>query len=180
MATNIYCPPDHRIALFIDGDSFSAAMRGLDAQVDYRKLLGFFRNQARLVRASYYAMVREEGYAPIKPLLDWLSYNGFSVMQKRAGNWAGPGGRSSWRGSFAIDLTVDALSITPSVETVVLAVGDGRYRALVEGIQQLGARALVLSTMSTNPPMVADELRRQADQFLEIADLLPTIALERR
>jgi len=174
MTTEIYCAPHHRMALFIDGESFSSALRALNAQVDYRKLLRFFRSQARLVHASYYALVPGEGFATIRPLLDWLSYNGFTVNQKRMRE------HGTRRGSFAIDLAVDVLTYAPNVETIILVTGDQQYRVLVEEIQRKGVRAIVLSTLSADPPLVADELRRQADQFLELAHLLPLVELKRK
>jgi len=74
-----------------------------------------------------------------------------------------------------IELAVNALDMAPHLDLMVLFSGDGDFRSLVESIQRKGVRVAVVSTISTQPPMVADELRRQADEFIDLAHLIQRI-----
>jgi uncharacterized LabA/DUF88 family protein len=165
-----------RVAIFIDGANLYAASRSLGFDVDYKNLLGFFRRQARLVRAAYYtALLDGEEYSPLRPLVDWLGYNGYSVVTKPAREFTDAAGRRRVRGNIEVEMTVDVLSLAPRLDHVLLFAGDGDLRRLVEAVQQQGVRVSVLSTIKTQPAMIADELRRQADQFIDLADLAPDI-----
>ncbi|PWS36842.1 NYN domain-containing protein [Falsiroseomonas bella] len=168
--------PQERLGLFIDGAHLYGASRNLGFDVDYKDLLGFFRRQARLVRAAYYtALLENEEYSPLRPLVDWLGYNGYCVVTKAAREFTDSAGRRRVRGNIHIELAVDVLTLAPRLDHVVLFAGDGDLRRMVEAVQQQGVRVSVLSTIRTQPAMVADELRRQADQFIDLAELAPDI-----
>lgn len=62
------------------------------------------------------------------------------------------------------------------LDHVILFSGDGDFRRLVEAVQRKGLRVSVVSTIKSSPPMVADELRRQADDLIELSELAPLIA----
>ena len=72
--------------------------------------------------------------------------------------------------NIGVELAVDALENSDRIDHLVLFSGDGDLRALVEAVQRRGVRVTVVSTIRTRPPIVADELRRQADSFLELDD----------
>src|SRR5690242_7591735 len=164
--------PHERIGLFIDGANLYSASRNLGFDVDYRNLLDYFRRLGRVVRAYYYAAVLEtEDYSPLKPLTDWLAYNGYSLVTKPAKEFTDASGRRRVKGNMDIELAVDMLEIAPSLDHAVLFSGDSDFRRLVEAVQRKGVRVSVVSSIRTSPPMVADELRRQADQFLELAEI---------
>jgi uncharacterized LabA/DUF88 family protein len=164
--------PDERIALFIDGANLYATAKSLGFDVDYKRLLGHFRKRARLVRAIYYtALMDDAEYSPIRPLIDWLDYNGYMVRTKPAKEFTDSLGRRKVKGSMDIELAVDAMRLADNLDHVVLFSGDGDFRSLVEALQQKGRRVSVVSTLVTRPPMVADELRRQADQFIDLSEL---------
>ena len=164
--------PDERIALFIDGANLYATAKSLGFDIDYKRLLGHFRKRARLVRAIYYtALMDDAEYSPIRPLIDWLDYNGYMVRTKPAKEFTDSLGRRKVKGSMDIELAVDAMRLSDNLDHVVLFSGDGDFRSLVEALQHKGKRVSVVSTLVTNPPMVADELRRQADQFIDLAHL---------
>ena len=164
--------PTERLALFIDGANLYSSAKGLGFDIDYKRLLEEFRARGVLVRAYYYtALVEEQDYSPIRPLVDWLDYNGFTLVTKSAREYTDAQGRKRWRGDMDVDLAVDMMEIAERVDHVVLFSGDGDFRRLVEAIQRKGVRVTVVSTVSTQPPMVADELRRQADVFLDIVEL---------
>src|SRR5215468_4186450 len=164
--------PDERIALFIDGANLYATAKSLGFDIDYKRLLGHFRKRARLVRAIYYtALMDDAEYSPIRPLIDWLDYNGYMVRTKPAKEFTDSLGRRKIKGSMDVELAVDAMRLADNLDHVVLFSGDGDFRSLVEALQQKGKRVSVVSTLQTQPPMVADELRRQADQFVDLADL---------
>ncbi len=161
-----------RLAVFIDGANLYAASRTLGFDVDYKNLLAHFRRQGYLVRAYYYtAMLETEEYSPLRPLVDWLGYNGYAVITKPAKEFTDATGRRRVKGSVDIEMAVDVLDLAPHVDHVVIFSGDGDFRRLVESVQRRGVRVTVVSTIRTQPAMIADDLRRQADIFLDLADL---------
>ena len=164
--------PNERTALFIDGANLYSASRNLGFDVDYRNLLEFFRKKAHVIRAYYYSAVLEtDEYSPLKPLTDWLAYNGYTLVTKPAKEFTDATGRRRVKGSVDIEMAVDVLDLTPSLDHVVIFSGDGDLRRLVESVQRRGVRVTVISTIRTQPAMIADELRRQADAFIDLADL---------
>jgi len=164
--------PEERVALFIDGSNLYATARALGFDIDYKRLLGYFRERSRLLRAIYYtALVDEAEYSPIRPLIDWLDYNGYMVVTKPAKEFTDALGRRKVKGNMDIELAVDVMRLCDSLDHIVLFSGDGDFRSLVEAVQARGRRVSVVSTLTTRPPMVADDLRRQADQFIDIMQL---------
>ncbi len=168
--------PNERIALFIDGSNLYAAARALGFDIDYKKLLKLFSQEGYMVRAFYYtALVEDQEYSPIRPLVDWLDYNGYTMVTKPAKGFTDAAGRRKIKGNMDIELAVDVMEMTPHIDHVVIFSGDGDFRRLVEWAQSKGKRVTVVSTVRSKPPMIADELRRQADVFMELADLRPEI-----
>lgn len=164
--------PSERIALFIDGANLYATAKSLGFDIDYKRLLQLFRQKGQLVRALYYtALAEEQEYSSIRPLIDWLDYNGFTMVTKPTKEFTDTTGRRKVKGNMDIELTVDAMRLADNLDHVVIFSGDGDFRSLVAALQQRGKRVSVVSTLQTQPPMVADELRRQADQFVDLADL---------
>ena len=164
--------PTERVALFIDGANLYATAKSLGFDIDYKRLLGVFRSKAQLVRALYYtALAEEQEYSSIRPLIDWLDYNGFTMVTKPTKEFTDATGRRKVKGNMDIELAVDAMRLSETLDHIVLFSGDGDFRSLVSALQQKGKRVSVISTLQTQPPMVADELRRQADQFIDLADL---------
>ena len=165
-----------RIALFIDGANLYATTKTLGFDIDYKRLLKEFQSRGYLVRAFYYtALVEDQEYSSIRPLIDWLDYNGYRVVTKPTKEFVDSTGRRKVKGNMDIELAIDALELAPYIEHMVLFSGDGDFRSLVEAMQRRGVRVSVVSTISTQPPMVADELRRQADEFIDLAHLIPKI-----
>ena len=166
--------PSERTALFIDGANLYSASRNLGFDVDYRNLLQYFRKQTNVLRAYYYAAVLEtEEYSPLKPLTDWLAYNGYTLVTKPAREFTDAAGRRRVKGNMDIELAIDMLELAERIEHAVLFSGDSDFRRLVEAVQRRGVRVSVVSSMRTTPPIAADELRRQADQFVELAEIAP-------
>lgn len=164
--------PHERIALFIDGANLYATSKSLGFDIDYKRLLAYFRQRAHLVRALYYtALAEDQEYSSIRPLIDWLDYNGYTMVTKPTKEFTDSTGRRKVKGNMDIELAVDAMRLANTLDHIVLFSGDGDFRGLVAALQQNGKRVSVLSTLQTQPPMVADELRRQADQFIDLADL---------
>ena len=165
-----------RIALFIDGANLYATAKALNFDIDYKRLLREFQSKGRLVRAFYYtALVEDQEYSAIRPLIDWLDYNGYSVVTKPTKEFVDSTGRRKVKGNMDIELAVDAMEMSEHLDHIVLFSGDGDFRSLVEAIQRKGVRVSVVSTITTQPPMVADELRRQADEFVDIVQLVSKI-----
>jgi NYN domain len=115
----------------------------------------------------------------IRPLVDWLDYNGYAVRTKPAKEHDdGEGGRRVKR-NIGVELAVDALEIARRIDHAFLLSGDGDLRAVTERVQRLGVRVTVVSSVRTKLPLIADELRRQADVFLEV-DTLRALSSVRR
>ncbi len=176
---NVY--PTDRIALFIDGANLYSAARSLNIDIDYKKLLEEFRKRGVLLRAYYYtAIVEEQDYSPIRPLVDWLDYNGFTMVTKPARRYVDSAtGQSRTKGNMDMEIAVDMLEMAGHLDHAVLFSGDGDFRRLVEAVQRKGVRVTVVSTVRSQPPMAADELRRQADAFVDLADLVTVIGRPR-
>jgi len=163
---------EEKVALFIDGANLYAAARALDFDIDYKLLLEWASQEARLVRAFYYtALVDDQEYSPIRPLVDWLDYNGYTMVTKPTKEFTDAAGRRKIKGNMDIELAIDVMEMADVLDHIVLFSGDGDFRRLVEAVQRKGTRVTVVSTMKSAPPMVADELRRQADHFVELEDL---------
>jgi uncharacterized LabA/DUF88 family protein len=159
-------PKTEKIALFIDGANLYATAKSLGFDIDYKRLLSEFHSRGYLLRAFYYTAVTEDQeYSSIRPLIDWLDYNGYSVVTKATKEFVDQTGRRKVKGNMDIELAVDAMELAGHIDHMVLFSGDGDFRSLVEAVQRRGVRVSVVSTISTQPPMVAAELRRQADIF---------------
>ena len=168
---------DIQIALFIDGSNLYTTAKALGFGIDYDRLLKQFQSRGTLVRASYYTtIIEDQENLSIRPLLDWLDYNGYTVVTKVAKEYFDANGRRKIKGSMDIELAVDAMELADRIDEMVLFSGDGDFRPLVEAMQRRGVRVTVVSTTSTQPPMIADELRCQSDLFTDLIELRPLIA----
>jgi uncharacterized LabA/DUF88 family protein len=169
----------NKIALFIDGANLYATAKTLGFDIDYKRLLKEFQSRGTLLRAFYYtAIIEDQEYTSIRPLIDWLDYNGYTVVTKATKEFIDASGRRKVKGNMDIELAVDAMEIAGTIDHMVLFSGDGDFRSLVEALQRRGVRVTVVSTISSQPPMIADELRRQADVFTDLIELRPLIARE--
>ena len=167
---------DERLALFIDGSNLYSAAKALGFDIDYKLLRKEFLSRGKLLRAFYYtALLENDEFSPIRPLVDWLNYNGFTMITKTAKEFTDSQGRRKVKGNMDIELTVDALEMAPHVDHVVLFSGDGDFTRLVESLQRQGVRVSVVSTLKSQPPMISDDLRRQCDNFIELDALRDVI-----
>ena len=171
--------PQERIGLFIDGANLYAAARSLGFDIEYKRLREEFAGKARLIRALYYtALIEDQEYSPIRPLVDWLDYNGYTLITKPTKEFTDSLGRRKVKGDMDIEIAVDMMELADVLDHIVLFSGDGDFRRVTEAVQRKGVRVSVVSTIRSQPPMIADELRRQADYFIELQDLEPLIARE--
>jgi uncharacterized LabA/DUF88 family protein len=162
----------NKIALFIDGANLYATCKTLGFDIDYKRLLQEFEGRGTLVRAFYYsAIIPDQEFSSIRPLIDWLDYNGYSVVTKDAKEYVDAGGRRKVKGNMDIEIAVDAMELAAHVDQIVLFSGDGDFRSLVKAVQRRGVHVTVVSSISVKPPMIADELRRQADVFTDLIEL---------
>ena len=165
---------NERIAILIDGPNLYATTRALDISLDFSRILTLFQKQAHLIRALYYTAITED--STLHPMMDWLEYNGFSVITKPAKEYVDENGRRRVKGNIEIEIAVDAMRLAPHVDHIIIFSGNGDFTAAVSAIQQLGRRVSVVSTLQTQPAMVSDELRRQVDQFIDIVDIEDKVA----
>ena len=162
----------NKLAVFIDGANLYATAKTLGFDIDYKRLLREFQSRGNLVRAFYYtAIIEDQEYSSICPLIDWLDYNGYTVVTKATKEFTDVSGRRKVKGNMDIELAVDAMELAGHVDQIVLFSGDGDFRSLVEAVQRRGVRVTVVSTIASQPPMIADELRRQADVFTDLIEL---------
>ena len=167
---------DERLALLIDGANLYSSAKALGFDIDYKLLRQEFVNRGKLLRAIYYtALVENDDYSPIRPLADWLNYNGFTMVSKAAKEFTDSQGHKKIKGNMDVEITVDALELAPHVDHIVLFSGDGDFRPMIESVQRQGVRVSVVSTIRSQPPMIADELRRQCDNFIDLDDLRDVI-----
>jgi uncharacterized LabA/DUF88 family protein len=161
-----------KIAVFIDGANLYATAKTLGFDVDYKRLLEEFQSRGTLLRAFYYtAIVEDQKYSAVRLLIDWLKYNGFTVVTKATKEFIDANGRRKVKGNMDIELAVDAMELAERIDEMVLFSGDGDFRSLVEAMQRHGVRVTVISTIATRPPLIADGLRRQADVFTDLTEL---------
>jgi uncharacterized LabA/DUF88 family protein len=166
----------NRIALFIDGANLYATAKALGFDIDYKRLLTDFQNRGTAVRAFYYtAIIEDQEYSTIRPLIDWLSYNGYTVVTKPIKEFVDASGRRKMKGNMDVELAVNAMELAEHIDQMVLFSGDGDFRSLVAAMQRRGVRVIVVSTITTQPPMIADDLRRQADVFIDLKELQPKL-----
>ncbi|MCC3860654.1 NYN domain-containing protein [Pseudemcibacter aquimaris] len=164
--------PDEKLAIFIDGSNLFATAKSLHFDIDYSRLRRYFADKSRLVRANYYtALIEEAEYSPLRPLVDWLDYNGYTMITKPTKEFTDEKGDKKIKGNMDMELAIDMMGMAEHVDHMVLFSGDGDFRRLVEAVQRRGVRVSVVSSTKTHPSMIADELRRQADSFIEIADM---------
>ncbi len=168
-----------KIALFIDGANLYATSKSLGFDMDYRKLLKYFQKRGYLLRAYYYtAIIEDQEFSSIRPLIDWLDYNGYKVVTKPAKEFTDAMGRRKIMGNMDIELAIDAMELVDVVDHFVLFSGDGDFRVLVEALQRRGKKVSVISTVTSQPPMISDDLRRQADHFIDLVSLREEIGRE--
>ncbi|MEM0929653.1 MAG: NYN domain-containing protein [Pseudomonadota bacterium] len=171
--------PDDKTAVFIDGANLYKTAKTLGFDIDYRSLLSRLKRETRLVRALYYTAMQEDkdaDYSPLRPLVDWLDYNGFTMVTKPSREFVGQDGRKRYRGSTDIELAVDMVLMAAKLDCIVLFTGNGDFKHAIARAQEQGCRVVCVSTMKSQPPLAADEIRRQADQFVDLTELEDVIA----
>ncbi|MFC0808532.1 NYN domain-containing protein [Ensifer sp. P24N7] len=158
-----------KIVLLIDAANLFAASKALGFEIDFRKLLDAFRKRAYLLRANYYAaLVEDQDSSSLRPLIDWLDYNGYQVVTKPVREFTDSLGRRKVKGNMDVELAIDALEISKTADHLVIFSGDGNFTSLVVALQRNGRKVSVVSTMATRPLMISDALRREADHFIEL------------
>ncbi len=163
-----------KTALFIDGANLYKAARALGFDMDYKSLLAKARSSSKLLRAYYFTAIqedRDQDYSPLRPLVDWLDYNGYTMVTKMAREYTDATGKKRFKGATDIELAVEMLTLAPRLDHIVVFTGNGDFKRAIEAVQAMGVRVTVVSTIKSQPPMASDELRRQADRFFDLADL---------
>ncbi|MEM9618989.1 MAG: NYN domain-containing protein [Pseudomonadota bacterium] len=174
MSTFLGLREQEKTAFFLDGANLYKAARNLGFDIDYKSLLAKTQSSCQLVRASYYTAIqedRDQDYSPLRPLVDWLDYNGYTMVTKTTREFTDQQGRKRYKGSTDVELVVDMMLLSDRIDHLVLFSGNGDFRRAVEAIQAKGVRVSIVSTVKSSPPMASDELRRQADTFFDLADL---------
>lgn len=168
---------DERVALLIDGANLFATAKELNFAIDYAKLLKVLRSNYNIVRANYYTAVRDtEEQNSLVPLIDWLSYTGgYKVVTKFAKEYRNSGGETRVKGNMDVQIAVDAMAMSGRIDHYILGTGDGDFVCLVNELHRHGLSVSAISTIQTRPPMIASALRREVDEFIEIAEMIKEI-----
>lgn len=162
--------PEEKIAVFIDGANLYATTKAIDIHIDFKKLSSFFAEQGQLIRMSYYTAIFDDTeYSSIRPMIDWLDYNGYTVVTKPVREFTDSSGNTRIKGNMDVELVVDALEAAKYADHIVLFSGDGDFCALIEALQRKGKRVSIVSSMKTQ--MISDALRRQADFLIDLVDI---------
>lgn len=165
---------DEKTAFFIDGANLYKAARSLNFDMDYKVLIDAAKNSCRLVRAYYYTTIqedREADYSPLRPLIDWLDYNGYSMVTKVTREFVDSTGKRRFKGSTDIELVVDVMRLADKLDHIIIFSGNGDFARAVDAVKNMGVRVTVVSTVKSTPPMVSDDMRRSADTFVELENL---------
>lgn len=166
--------------VLIDGANFWSTCKNLGFDIDYKALLELLRKHFNIIRVSYYTatLTDSENVTKIRPILDWLSYNGYKVVEKPAKviRDRETGQITKIKGNMDIEIAIDALDAAEYAKVIILFTGDGDFTELVRALQRKGVRVIVVSSMKTTAIMIADDLRRQADFFVEVSTMREIIA----
>jgi uncharacterized LabA/DUF88 family protein len=170
---------DQRTALFIDGPNLFMAAKLLQTQIDYRSLLTHFNENSNLLRASYYSTVVEtpgDQYISLTPLLDFLDYNGYTVVKKMSREYTdAQGNRKAKNHTMKVEMTIDMIELAPRLDHVVLFSGDGDLLMLVDTLKRKGVRTTIVSTVHGETPVISDDMRRIGDSFVDLHAVMDII-----
>ena len=167
---------DERLAVLIDGPHFMSAASALGMDIDYKLLRAEFAKRGKLLRISHYHPVREDNeLMPIRPLLDWLQYNGFDLVTKPIREFTDETGVTRRKANLDVEIAVDAIMIAEKVDHIILLAGSGDLSHLVQNLRTKGVRVTIVSTLRGPSSMVSDNLRRLADNFIELGSLADSI-----
>lgn len=174
----MYLYKNEKTAVFIDGANLYSTAKALEFDIDYKSLLRWIRENTRLIRANYYTALTDDDddFCPLRPLIDWLDYNGYNVITKAAREFYDSKGNRKQTCDIEMELAVDMMDLSDHVDHIILFSGDGDYTYVVNKIQDKGVHVTVASTIETSPPMIADSLRRQSDHFTDILKIKDKIS----
>ncbi len=157
-----------RAAIIIDGPNAKASANAAGFQVDYKKLLDFYSQEFDVFRAMYFTALPPRAVeAPIHKLTDWLGYNGYNVISKETKEYEQLDGSVKTKGNMDVEITVHTLELSKHVHELIFFTGDGDFRFLLETVQRSGLRATVIAARG----VVSDDLRKQADRYVDLADM---------
>jgi len=165
--------PGQRVDVLIDGPSFYATTRSLGYEVDYKKFRDHFDEVCDLHRIYYFTAITDnpDDHSPVKPLVDWLGYNGFRTITKPLREFIDPGGRRRTKGNMAVEIATELVNAAEHAEHILLFSGEGDLSYAVDAAQRKGAKVTVVSSLKVDPPAISDDLRRAADRFVDLADV---------
>ncbi|WP_188129507.1 NYN domain-containing protein [Rhizobium sp. RU20A] len=159
-----------KVIVFIDGAHFYFVAKSLDFEIDFQKVLAYFKSEAYLVRANYYtAIAEDQEFIGLRPLVDWLDYNGYRVVTKAYKDLTDPSGKKRVRSSMEMELACDLFEQIDTADHLIIIAGDSDLARLVQTAQLKGKKVTVMSTLTGQLASISDELRRKADQFVDLS-----------
>ena len=181
-----FLPFDSRanVMLFFDGANTQMAAKALSFEIDYKKLRDGFAERCNVLRSYYFQATPPDGYenyAYVKPLTDFLSYNNYHLITKPFRQFKDADGVVRGKGNMDIEIAIQMMKSMNKADYLFLFSGDGDFKPLLEECQLNGhAQIVVVSTLHSEPPVVSDELRKQADHYIDWANLEPVVKLNPR
>lgn len=168
--------------ILVDGANAYAASKALGFAIDYEKVRTTYDEPVR--KAFFFTALPKDIREPslVRPLVDFLTYNAWTVITHEMSEWTDPdSGQVRKKGNMDTEITVTAMEMASLGYDLVIFSGDGDFHYMVEYVQRrYGCKVTVVSTIVTKPPMCADKLRRQADHFIDLADMRAAIKMEKK
>lgn len=161
--------------VLIDGANMSFAMNAIGRRFDWKKLRHFFveADYGLCLGLRYYTAIHEraDGEQPLRKIVDWLSYNGYLVVSKMTKSYENSDGSTRIKGNMDIEMATDMIRFAPRVDKIHLFTGDADFTYAVKAVQDMGVIVDVYSTMQGANSIIGDDLRRQANNYIDIGDL---------
>jgi len=148
-----------RVAVLIDVQNLYHSAKNLyGARVNFGAVLKSAVSQRNLIRVFAYVVRTKTGEE--KPFFEALTKLGIETRVRDLQEFFGGLKKADWD----VGITVDAIRISPSVDTIVLGSGDGDFIQLVDYLKNQGKRVEVIAFGKS----ASSRLRETVDEFIDL------------
>lgn len=152
--------PEQRVGVFIDTQNlYHSAKNIYHARVNFGNVLKDSVAGRRLVRARAYVVTTESGEE--KGFFEALAKIGIETRTKDLQIFFGGAKKADWD----VGLAVDAITMSPKLDTVILFTGDGDFVPLVQYLQQNSGCQVEVASFGRS---TSGRLKEAADHFLDL------------
>ena len=152
---------EQRVGVFIDTQNLYHCARNLyKARVNFGAVLKDAVAGRALVRAVAYVITTEAGDE--KNFFEALTKLGIETKTKDLQIFH----TGTKKGDWDVGLTVDAIKMSPRLDSVIIVSGDGDFVPLVEYLQTIGVQVEVVSFGKST----SGKLREACDDFLDLSE----------